>query len=230
MSPQVQLTAQAVRKTSATQNHVLGTVGQTPDGRVFRYAKAGAADIVAGNLLVAANAEANHLNRPVYAAVAAGQRELQATMGATAVTADQYKDGYLTVNDGTAEGILYLIEGNTAAGSSGVPTIFLAEPLIEALVATTSEVSLEYNTWANVVISVSDQLDMAVGVSNIDVAYATAPYFWCQTRGNCSVLADEAVNKGLQLTIGSSVGGAVEAADAANENIVGIAAEALVDT
>jgi hypothetical protein len=63
-----------------------------------------------------------------------------------------------------------------------------------------------------------------------NVAVTAAFYAWLQTGGECAVLADEAVAKGLSLTIGTGVVGAVEAADGAGEQVIGVASEALVDT
>lgn len=227
MSPRISITAQEVRKTSTTKVHELGTLGETPDGRTYRYARAGAVALDPGKIVVNPDLVANHVNRTVDAAVAVGAKELAVDIGATAMTADQYADGYLVVNDANGEGIAYAIEGNTAAGSSGTPTVFLKEPVKVAL-TTSSEVTFKPNNWADVLISIADQADMCVGVPNVSVAIGA--HFWCQTGGECAVLADEAVAKGLALTIGSSTVGAVEALDAAGEHQIGVATEALVDT
>lgn len=222
-----QLVSQDLREISSSQQEQIGAVGVTEDGRVYRYAKAGATGLVAGNIQINADLVANHTNRPVAASVAAGSNKVTITLGATGATANQYADGYLTVNDATGEGITYAIEGNDAADSAGTLTVYLKEPVVVAL-TTSSEVTCKLNNWSGVVISIADQADMCVGVPNVVV---TANYFgWLQTRGECAVLADEAVAKGLALTIGSSTVGAVEALDAAGEPQIGIASEALVDT
>lgn len=219
--------AQELRTQSSTKLHTLGLKYEDDQGRVYRYAKAGGTALVAGNLLVNADLVANHTNIAVAAAVAVGATEVTATLGATAATADQYADGFLTVNDAAGEGITYAIQGNTATDASGTITVTLKEPVKVAL-TTSSEVTLKLNNWSGVVISATDQADLAVGVSNI--AVTASYYFWCQTRGECAVLADEAVAKGLAITIGSSTAGSVEAVDAAGEAQIGIASEALVDT
>lgn len=227
LTQRLQLTNQDARKLSSTQLHQLGSIAETADGRVYRYARAAATALVAGNININADLVAHHTNRAVAAAVAAGAFDVTVTLGATAATLDQYKDGYMTVNDATGEGITYLVNGNMAADSSGTLRVSLAEPVIVAL-TTSSEVTMKYNTYDNVIISIADQADQAVGVANTAV---TASYYcWLQTRGECAVLADEAVAKGLALTIGSSTVGAVEALDAAGEHQIGVASEALVDT
>lgn len=224
----VVITDQDARDTSATQIMALGTKAVTPDGRVYRYTKAGASDLAPGKLAVNADLVANHVNRTVYADAAIGANSVRVNLGATAATLNQYKDGYLTVNDATGEGIQYKIVGNTAASSSGVVTVKLAEPLKVALVASTSEVTLKKNPWADVVISATDQQDQPVGVPNVTIP---ATYFgWVQTGGECAVWADEDVVRGQALTIGTGTAGAVEALDAAGEFQLGIASEAMVDT
>lgn len=221
------LTATDIRTTSSTKQDTLGAVGATADGRTYRYAKAGASNLVAGNLLVNADLNADVTNKTVAAAAAVGVNQVQVNV-AGAVTADAYADGYLTVNDATGEGITYRVSGNTSASGSGTIYVTLYDQVQVALVATTSEYTLEKNPWDSVVISATDQADMAVGVSN--TAVTAANYFWCQTRGVCAVLADEAVTRGLALTIGTGTAGAVEALDAAGETQIGVAWEALTDT
>lgn len=223
----VSLTNQDARKVSATKLERLGTIAETADGRVFRYAKAGASNLVAGNLQVNTDLVANHTNRLVTVAAAVGATEVQVTLGATAATADQYQDGFLTVNDATGEGITYAVRGNASAASAGTLRAFLSEPVVVAL-TTSSEVTLKPNTWDSVVISAVDQADQPVGVPN--TAVTAGSYFWVQTRGEAGVLADEAVVKGQSLTIGTGTAGAVEAADLIGEPLVGVASEALVDT
>lgn len=223
LTQRLSLTNQDARKTSATQLHVLGSIGETADGRVYRYAKAGASNLVAGNLQVNADLDSNVVNKAATAASAIGSFSVVFTAGGSQ-TLDAYKDGQLTVNDATGEGIAYSVRGNT---SGTAVTVALKEPIVVAL-TTSSEVTLKKNTWDSTVISATDQADQAVGVPN--TAVTAAYYYWVQTRGEASVLADEAVTKGLALTIGTGTAGAVEALDAAGESQIGVASEALVDT
>ena len=223
LTQRLSLTNQDARKTSSTQVQALGSIGETADGRVYRYAKAGASNLVAGNLQVNADLDSNVVNKTAAAAVAIGAFSVGFTAGGSQ-TLDAYKDGFLTVNDATGEGITYAVRGNT---SGTAVTVALKEPIVVAL-TTSSEVTLKKNTWDSTVISATDQADQAVGVPN--TAVTAAYYYWAQTRGEAGVLADEAVAKGLALTIGTGTAGAVEALDAAGEHQIGIASEALVDT
>lgn len=224
--------AQGFRAISATKETRLGQYAETVDGRGYRYALAGGVTLAPGKITVNADLAANHTDINSASIAAVGSNVVTATLGATAATANQYQDGYLTVNDATGEGVNYLISGNSAAASSGVITVNLTDPIVVALAATTTQVTLKLNPWAGVVISAVDQVDLVTGVPNVSIT--NAYYGWVQTRGECAVLADEAVAKGSQLELGSSVAGSVEAVDqaaaVATTGVVGIASEALVDT
>lgn len=218
---------QDFREISSTKNHRVGVKGETIDGRVYRYALAGGTTLAPGKLGVAATVDANVTNVTAAAAAAIGATSVTLDAGG-AITADTYADGYLTVNDATGEGISYLVDSHTGTSGAAELTVELADPIKVALVLDTSEVSLTQNPWSGVVISVADQADMPVGVPNVSIT--NAYYGWVQTRGVCSVLADEAITAGLAVTTGSSTVGAVEALDAAGEPQVGVALVAGVDT
>lgn len=220
--------AQDFRDISSTKQEMLGALSETADGRKYRYALAGAVALSPGKICVNADLVANHTDQNIAVSGVAGDTKVSLTLGATAATANQYQDGYLVINDATGEGINYLIAGHPAADSAGTLVVNLAEPLEAAVTATTTQYTLKANNYSGVVISIADQADQCVGVPN--VAVTAAYYAWLQTHGECAVLADEAVTKGLALTIGSSTVGAVEALDAAGEHQIGVASEALVDT
>jgi hypothetical protein len=216
----LQLSNQDIRETSAYRKHPLGTLAFTRDGRKFRYAKAGAADIVCGNALVAGDPVTNHQNCAVAVAAAIGDKKVRVTLGATAATADQYKDGYLVTRDGTGEGYIYQIDGNQAADASGTIWVYLRDA-IEVALATTSEVSLEYNMYDLVVISATDQADCPAGIAHCAVDTSEAPYFWVQTGGHSPIWNDEATAAGDMLTTGTGTTGQLEMHDAVGEPIWG---------
>jgi len=227
MSSQGYISQAEVTVTSSTKGGMqLGALVQTPDGRKFRYSRAGASNLAAGKLVVAATQVADHTDLSV-AVASIGDTQVTVTLGSTGVTADQYAGGFLIVNDGTAEGNIYTIATHPAADASATVVVTLAQPLATALAASgTSQVSLIKNTYADVVISATDQADLAVGVP--PVAVTAGYYFFCATGGDVAVLGDEAVTAGLAVTIGTGVAGAVEALDAAGEQQLGIAKQALV--
>jgi hypothetical protein len=110
------------------------------------------------------------------------------TLGATLATKDQYKEGYLLVNDGTGEGIMYRIAGHAAAALSSGLDVYLEEPLIVAL-AVTTEVTLVANKYKGVIVvpSAATAGGVPTGVSN--VAVTAAYYGYLQTGGPCAMLS-----------------------------------------
>lgn len=179
---------------SSTQKHHLGSklvLGE----RVFRYAQAGASDLVAGNLLQAAAPVANHLaNTPP--AVSAGALSFTYTPGATAGAANLYAEGYLQVDTTPGNGYTYKVAGHDAITSSTAFTLFLDDPIQVAL-TTSSRVGLLANKYKNVIAAPTTQTSVTVGVA---VYIITAgQYGWIQTAGPCSVLINgtPAVNAGV---------------------------------
>jgi hypothetical protein len=215
------------REISASKQHKLGTKYEDEFGNIYRYIKNAAVALNPGQIVVNADSDADGTNKTVARTYTAGAMEIIVDAGG-AVAEDAFADGTLTVNDATGEGVSVVVSGNTATTGAAEMTVYLAQPLPVALTIDVSEVTLQKSPWDSVVISIADQADMPVGVPNVAI---TASYYgWVQTRGVCSVLFDEAVAKGLALTIGSSTVGAVEAADGAGEPHVGVAMMAGVDT
>jgi hypothetical protein len=221
------LAAQGAREVSTTQRHKLGSVAETADGRVFRYALAGAVSLAAGLVNVTPAAVANHTNVAVPA-TAVGARTVLVTVGATAVTQDQYKDGFLAVIDVAGIGATYRITGNTAAASSGVTTVTLEEALATALTAS-SKVSLVPSVYGSSIVAPGSGSAFFANGSN-NVAVAAASYYWSQTGGLASVLSDATpVTKGAGAILSSATAGALSLETATHVGQrIGIAPEATV--
>jgi len=114
---------------TTTQLVSVGSQHKDPFGRVFHYAYAATA-VGRGKLARAAATITNHNNLSFQTAPAVNDRSVKVTLGGTAATADQYKDGWLVNQDGTGEGRLYRIEGCDAQTSTtGTAVIYLAEPI-----------------------------------------------------------------------------------------------------
>jgi hypothetical protein len=224
-----QITPTDARKQSDTKNGViLGSAAVTRDGKVYRWARAGATGLAVGKLNVNSNADSNVVNKTVARTYAAGVTSVIVDAAGT-VVADAYVDGYFTVSDATGEGFNCLVVGNTGVTGAGEITLTLAEPTPVALTIDVSEYTLTRNDFDDVVISVIDQLDMPVGVPNI--AITADYYFWSQVYGNCSVLADASTHaRGSLITISAATAGAIGLKDAAGEANVGIANEIGVST
>lgn len=212
---------------SATKEMRLGTFAETADGRKYRYALAGGTTLAPGKVVVAATVDSNVSNVTVAATVAAGVKKVVIDAGG-AIAGNAYADGYLAINDATGEGHNYSVRGNSTTSGAAELTVYLNDPVKSGLTVDVSEATLTKNPWADVVISATDQLDMAVGVPSVSIT--NAYYGWVQTHGVCAVLADEAIAIGQQLVIGTGVAGAVEAQDLVGEQVIGTALVAGVDT
>ncbi len=196
---------------STTDLSQLGYLGQTSDGRFYRWCLIGGTSTLApGQLLVAATQASNSTGLAIPStqpsntaffngtasgsdsALSKGSFSFNVTNGSTAVTADEFAGGYVMVNQtsGTNEGpVKYKLAGNTAAAASGTITLKLAEPLDqpEKLVAGTDTVDLYKNPYANAAPSAT--LGRAVGVLTVQVPNTSSQAYlaWLQVRGDAVV-------------------------------------------
>lgn len=229
----VQITPSDARTTSTTKNGVLlGTKAVTRDGKVYRWTSNGAVALVEGKTTTGVARVANHANLALTSTsnIAVGSLVISVTLGGTAATADQYADGYATINDGTGVGQSYLIVGNSAQTSTtGSVDLYLAEPVTVALVIASTKVTLIQNPNANVVVTPAVVTNPIAGVPNVPVAASS--YFWAQTRGMAGVLSDGVIARGTQSIPSDAVIGALETrVDATVVQPVSFVPDATVDT
>lgn len=179
-----QATGQDTFTSSATQLHPLGTLARTKDGRLFRYAVAGAVDTVAGSLYQGAAPVTAHLaNTPP--AVAIGATSFTYTPGAATGAANLYAEGYLQVDTTPGNGYTYQVAGHDAIASSTAFTLYLRDAIQVAL-TTSSRVGLMPNKFKNVIVTPTTNTGRVAGVAPCIIT--TAQYGWLQTHGPCSVL------------------------------------------
>lgn len=181
-----------INNISDTQEMDLGAKVIGNDGSEYRYVKVGATAIVPGKLYDSPALLANHANCLVAAAAAVGATSVTVTLGATAVTANQYAGGKMIVNDETGEGFTYYISSHPAAAASAslVVTLETQTPIRTAL-TTSSQVTLIPNIYNGVVLHVAGTetgVPVGVGFRAITALY----YGFIQTRGAISCLADAA--------------------------------------
>jgi hypothetical protein len=193
------LSSQDIQAVSATRMEQIGAIGQTEDGRIFRYAQAGAGALAAGSLAVSGAIAANSTNLaiPAQAAsnLAAGSLTLVVTNGSTAVTADQFAEGFVEVL-GAGGGFAVRVRGNNAAGNGGAITLLLAEPLTAAVVAGTNTVNVTASEYVGVVASLTASLPVGV----VRTALPASNYGWLQTYGHCLIAATGAIVKGAAIS------------------------------
>jgi hypothetical protein len=198
---------QDIHQISSTQQGALGLRAETKDGREFRYALAGAADLAVGKLAQQSAVVTTHQN--VTVAGSAGDMQVTVTLGATNnATADQYKDGYLVGLSGTGAGQTVRIRGHGAIALSTAGVMYLAEPLTTTF-ASTPKASLVKNPFSGAIISSSgDTTEQPVGVPIITVT--AAYYCWLQTRGIAGVLGNGTITKGAGVIKGATTAGSVD--------------------
>ena len=232
---------QSIYQASTTKWHKVGQRGFFDDGRVFYYTRnTGAAALGAGNLLVRGDVVPNHQNlATTTASLVVGKTNIPVgaiTPGATAVTANQYAEGFLNVTVNVAGTCYYKIRSNSAFTSATADgSVELYDPIALVSDATTT-VSFHANAFDDPVISATDQQDVLVGVPMVAIPIgSTTPYYgWVQTWGECSVWGDEAIATFRQaLTTGTGTAGQIEEDDTATtdsqEPLVGYNIAATVD-
>lgn len=154
--------------------------------REFRYVKAGGVALVAGFTVQSAPApSAGHVMDMVTAAAAVGATDITVTPVTNNITANQYKDGYLFVNDATGEGQCFRVKSNPAITATETGVISLYDPVTLALDAT-ALTGLRLNPYNGVVVTpITTLTGTVVGVSHRAI---TASYFgWIQTKGPAAV-------------------------------------------
>lgn len=200
--PMKTMFSQGIHDQSATAKERVGALRIMEDGRKFRYCKNGAVALVAGIPTEAAAAVANHVNCAVAVAASVGDMSVSITVGATAVTADQYKDGYLQINDGAGEGLQYRISSHPAHAGSGTLVVQLLDPIRVALTTAASKASLIYNPFS-LVVAATGGSTAPTGIPPI--AVTASYYFWSQTGGlGCAYVAN-GVALGQRLTNGNGL-------------------------
>jgi hypothetical protein len=192
-----------------TQRMSLGQEMRFSDGRRFRYAKAGAVAVVPGKMYQAPIPVPNHVLQTA-AAAAVGARTVAVTLGATAATADQYRDGYLVVDlaSNTGFGYIYQVGAHDEVASSGVFTVPLRSSVQVAIATTANSVSLVPNNYAGVILSVaSTPTAVLAGVSVR--AIPIGEFGFIQMAGNVACLGAGTLVIGTTCIVNGATTGSV---------------------
>lgn len=181
-------------------------------GTLYARVQAGAA-IARGVVVMQAAAPADvDVDLAVADAVAAGDREIPVTLGATtAYTKDELHGGFLFVNDGAGEGQRFKIHGNTAAAVTEEMTITLhPDDEVKVALTTASQVGIRNNAYKDVITYDADGVvGPALGVSVSDIG--NDEYGWIQLEGIAAVLTQGVVVVGDPVDVSATVDGAVAA-------------------
>jgi hypothetical protein len=175
--------SQGIYAISSTKKERIGTKRTLQDGRVFRYARAGASAALSPAFLgFATQTDADYQYKACPASVAVGAREMTLTIGAAspAIAANFFENGVFIVGAGTGLGEVYPIEGNSAVDASGTSIVVtLKEPLRTALTSA-AYFRLVPSPWQTVVESATEE-NLPVGTPLVSVT--AAYYYWSQTKG-----------------------------------------------
>lgn len=217
--------------TDSSLETLVGTRWDLSDGREVMLIQAGAVALTSGKHLQDAAIIADHVNIAVtafqaYSANGNVPAKVTVTLGATAVTANQYAGGFVVVNDATGEGQTLRIASHPAADASGSLAITLEDGPATAL-TTSSEVSLIPAHGNGVVIFPTTATNCSAGVSLYPVA--ASAYGFSVTKGITSVLNDGTPAAGAAVGPSNAVAGALETAVLA-QGLVGNAVQTFVDT
>jgi hypothetical protein len=183
-------------KTYTDERLEVGTIGILPDGRRYRFVYAGAVALTVGKLMQAPIPITTHVLQTLTVAAAVGDgypgHEVQLTLGAAAIVADQYRGGLLVVDlvGNTGFGYQYSIASHAAVALSGNFKIPLKEnDLVRVAIATTANsVSVVSNPYRLIIISVATPTAAVVGVTCGPIPINN--WGWIQTHGDAMVLTD----------------------------------------
>lgn len=204
--------------------------------RVFALVQNGAVALVSGVLVQGpASIGANHTGLTV-ATAPIGSTQITVTLGATAVTANQYAGGFVVISAGTGAGQTLEISSHPAAAASATVVLTLRDPLSVATLVTDSKASLtlpQYGsvngvdvTTSGVVISPTTATGRTIGVTitPIPASTATIPtYGFIQTVGPVACLNGAGTAIGLDVMPSSAVAGACITYAVATRNRIGTA-------
>jgi len=224
--------------TDSNLETLVGARFVTSDGRELVLVQNGGNAIAAGLLCQAPAIIANHQNCATTAFQAASANgnvpaTVTVTLGATAVTANQYAGGYVNANDGTGEGQLLRIASHPAADASAAVVITLEDNPAVALVGATTEVSLIPNPYNGVIVNPTTFTNAPAGAN--PTALAASAYGFLVTRGPVSLLGDAtAPVVGTAVAASAATAGAVGdvpyATDVLTGSVIGNAIQTAVST
>jgi hypothetical protein len=186
-----------------------GSLGQTEDGRLYRFVKfAGTSTIQPGLLLTAPATPANALGLVIPAstaqpnntaigngttggnALAAGSTSFVVTNGTTTVTQDEFQFVEILVAAGGTYNLK--LRGNTAATSGQPITLYLAtdEPLppnITTLIPGSDTVNLRYSNWNQPTATLTAGSPVGVTVVSVPQSSTASYGGWVQVKGRSYV-------------------------------------------
>ena len=213
------ITQQDTLSSSSDQLHDLGQLGQTSDGRKYRYCKA-VADTVSGDCYSSAPQDSQFEAMALQANAAIGAIEISITIGTTTIAANDFDEGYLMVASGTGIGQSSKIVSH-GTGTSGQTVVFVIEDALKVALTTagSSTLSVIKNPYDDVVIQATTPIAQTAGIASFIIP--AGEFGWLQTGGPAACLWDASVTAVDTLGVAGSTttAGAVRVAAAGSEVI-----------
>ncbi len=202
---------------SNRNEHKLGQIVMTADGRKFRWAYATTLT-VAGDCYGSAGQDAQFQSMANNAVVAIGGTSIAVTNGTTTVAANDFDEGYLLISSSVGIGQSSQIVSHDTGASGATITYKIADPLAVAL-STASKVTVIKNPFDDIIIQAVTPVAPAVGICQFAIPALKAG--WVQTGGPAAALWDASVAAVDTLGVAGSTttAGAVRVAAAATEYI-----------
>ena len=216
---------------SSSQEFPLGTKLEIGD-RVFRYVLNGASGISAGKVVMMPVIESNgDVTDMAVDTMAANSTSLTGVTngGNTAITADEYADGWAHVNSGTAIGTCLQIKSHPAVATSGSAEFKLYDRVPLAFAAA-STVCLTHSKYYKVIVVATGSLgavptNQMIGAT---IVALTANYYgWVLTKGPGALISEGTTVQGGPVRPSEGTAGSVTPHDLdegnANIRIIGTA-------
>ncbi len=209
---------------NALQQYPIGT-GLVYGSRKFRYALIGGSSLSFGQVIGAKAVIAGHTDETVVMTAAATTALF--TPSATAITANEYRDGFLSILSGTGRGMYQVLNHLAEATGSAQFTLNLIDPIV-VTGASTPKGTLIQNPYGEVIATaVTTRIGQPVGVAQGIVT--NAQFGWVQTHGPAAVLfiGTSVVGDDVVVPTGTTAGsaGPRTTALAVKETVIGRAME-----
>ena len=213
---------QGLFEESDTAKHRIGTRMQLADGRVYYYAQAGEA-LAAGKLCFSLPTAADNTAMVTTTTSAAkGAKTITGmTVGGTAITANEFAEGFLITQKVAATGYTYKIKSHTSGTSAGTNLDIVLYDPIQVAITSATEVNFAYNPFHKVLSGSATITSSPAGVPPMGVV-TTQYYCWLQTWGVCAIQYDAggALYIGMRV-VASTEEGAICAYTTSTETSVG---------
>lgn len=196
------------------QKSMLGRIFDTNDGRRWRYQQNGSSILTKALVNQSAVGTGGwqdeiQTNNPSIPAVNAEVVTITLT---TTAAAGEFKNAYLTVEQGTGGDEMYIIKNNKVGTANSVTGFDVICEIADAggirvAYAVTSNITVTIDKYKEVIVFPTNPTGVATGVSHATVAASS--FFWGQTRGPCPVTKDstDTIVVGDAVGVGANVAG-----------------------